>query len=252
MRWTSLAAAVLFAPFAFASTAQEAGAPLARPDGAVQPEARGNCSVRDGTDFQRFTLVVEGVNADRALSVFLGDGNEHLLNIGDLPAGANRREFNKTTREGGELPYGVESVRTLGGRAVEIRDAEAHVVLRGHVPVLDAPPVDPPPVDPPAAEPIVARSVFHRTEFAGERESRGTVVVTKRTDGGAIRVEVGRLAPETGYLFSVGARGSMTLVDDFRTNREGGAAIERDTAHEPGLPIGADGVGGLAGKRIEI
>jgi hypothetical protein len=192
----------------------------------------------------------------------MGDGMEHLSKIGELPKGASRREFTRTTLEGGELPYGVESVKSLGDRRIEIRDPEEHVVLKGGVPVIhdDTPPdgggtggdgggTDPGPTE---TEPLVAKAVFHRTEFAGERESRGVVVVTKRVDGGHVRFEFGRLAPETGYLLSIGARGNMTLVDDFRTNRDGGAGIDRDTADAHGLQLGVDGVGGLAGKRVEV
>ncbi len=250
MRLAPLFAALVFAaPFAFAaSDVREAEAPLSRPDGAPLVEAQGACDIREGADFQRFRLTLRGVGVDTPLDVFMGDGSERLVRIGEVPSGAAPRTFLRTTLEHGELPFGVETVRTLVGRRIVIFNADERVVLQGEVPAFR----DEPPPPPPAAEPVSERNYMHRTDAAGERESRGVIVAQRREESSALIIEVGRLAPETGYLVRIGTEGAMTLLDDVRTNREGGAAIVRDTAKGQELPLGADGVSGLAGKRVTI
>ena len=81
------------------------------PDGAPQADAHGSCDVRDGTDFQRFRIVVEGVRAETALVVYLGDGHETLVKVGELPSGDRGRTFTRSTLEGGELPFGAAGSR---------------------------------------------------------------------------------------------------------------------------------------------
>jgi hypothetical protein len=252
MRWTPYLAAVAVVSFAFAETVvQEAVAPLSRPDSPPQPDAHGACDIRTGPDFERFRVVVEGVNAEGPLRVFLGDGHETLNQVGEMPAGSRVRTFLRTTLEGGELPYGVESVRALAERRIEVRDGDSRVVLRGNVPVFAAPPggEEPPP---PAAEPVVTRSTMRRTEEAGDREVRGTLVATRRADGSSLRLELGRFAPETGLLVYLWAENDLVLWDDVRTNREGAAVLAGDTAEGPGLPLHAESVVALAGRRVEV
>lgn len=251
MRWMPFAALAAVAVVAFADgTVREAVSALVRPDGAPQGDAHGSCDVRTGPDFERFRLVVEGVNADRALVVLMGDGHETMNRIGELPAGARARTLLRTTLEGGELPYGVESVRALAGRRVEVRDLEERVVLRGEVPAVAEEPVDPPP--PPADAPVVTRSEMRRTDENGEREPRGVLVATRRSGGSSLRIEMGRLAPEARLLVYVWNGEDLVLWDDVRTNREGGASLAGDTQEGPGLPLGAESVTALAGRRVEV
>lgn len=252
MRLAPFFAALVFAaPFAFAaSEVREAEAPLSRPDGAPLVEAAGACDIREGSDFQRFRLTIRGVGGETPLNVFMGDGHERLVRIGEVPFGAMPRTFLRTTLEHGELPFGVETVRTLVGRRIVIFTGEERVVLQGEVPAFRDEP--PPPDDEPDAEPVSERNYMHRTDAAGERESRGVIVAQRRETSSALIIEIGRLAPETGYLVRIGTEGAMTLLDDVRTNREGGAAIVRDTAKGQELPLGADAVSGLAGKRVTV
>ena len=236
------------------TTVQEASSPLALPDLAPQPHAHGSCDVRTGPDFDRFRISLEGLNESVPLVVFLGDGHETMNAIGELPAGTSVRTLLRTTQEGGALPYAADTVRALGERRIEVRDGEQHLVLRGSVPVL------PPETDggggvtepPPADAPVVTRSTMHRTDEAGDRQVRGTLVATRRADGSALRLEIGRFAAETHYLVYVWTDRDLVLWDEVRTNREGAAALTGDTAEGPGLPLHAESVVELAGTRVEV
>jgi hypothetical protein len=291
MRWTrfgtavlakAVLATVLAAPLAIAGgTFFEAWSKLAPPDGSPQPKAVGVCYVRETSEYDKISIVVESVSEEGTLGVWLGDGEDGLSKVGEMASGTSRRQFLKSTYDEDGLPLGVGSVRDLGGRAIEIRDGEERVVVKGEVPVLEKDPADggdkpdggdggdggdkpdggddggdkPDGSDDGGDKPtdtLVAKAVFHRTEFAGDRDSRGVVVVTKSADGSSIRFEFAALAPESGYWLSMGAHGEMSLVDDFKTDAKGGAAISRDSATDPGLPLGAESVDDLAGLRVEV
>lgn len=259
MRLASLLASlVLCAPLAFAGEAvvHEASSALERPDGASASELHGGCSVRDGSDFQRFTVAVEGAGADATFHVWLGDGHETLHDLGAMDEHENVRILERTTREGGELPFGVESVRDLAERRVEVRNGEGDVVLEGHVPgIADGTDGGGDGTDgggDTSHEPYVAKAYFHRTDAAGERESRGVLAATLRDDGSSLVMEFGRLVPEAGYVVHVGSGDHFEAFAEFTTNGEGGARVAADTAEGDELPFGASDVSELAGLRVEV
>lgn len=253
-RLAAACAAALVSVVAFAETGvREAVSELRRPEAATYREAFGTCDIREGSEHQRFRVTVGGVGV--ALRVYLGDGHENLNLVGEIASGTGTRSLLRTTLEGGELPYGVESVRALQERRIEVRDGDGRVVLVGNVPVFedegggDGGGGDGDGEEP--REPLVARRAFQRTDFSGEREPRGVVASILREDGSGLRFEFGRLAPEGGHLLYIERNDAMSLVDDLRANREGGAVLEYDTS-ENGLPFDADSVNGLAGRRVEL
>lgn len=255
--WHALGLAALAAvPVALAgetpSPMKEARSELARPEEPSQPDAHGVCLLWSGAGFEKIRIVAEGLNADRALKILLGDGHENLVVVGELPAGERGRIWTRTNAEGGELPFGVESVRALAERRIEIRDMDDRVVLRGRVPVLPAVGPEEPPPPPPADAPVITRSTMRRTDENGDREPKGVIVASRRAESSALRIELGRLAPETVLLVYIWAEGDLVLWGDPRTNGEGGASVERDTAKGQSLPLGAKSVGELAGRRIEV
>lgn len=259
-----LAALALAAPLAVAGDVEvrEADAKLTRTEGTTFRDARGGCGVRDGADFQRFSVWVEGVPGEHSFRVWLGDGHETLHDVGAMTWTGGAYVLHRTTKEGGELPFGVESVRDLAERRVEVRAGADHVVLHGHVPVLhheepgddDEPGHEEEPEPKPEHhEPLVARAAFHRTDHAPDG-AKGVVAAIRRTDSSGLRVELGRLAPETGHLLYAGRGDDASLLDDFRTNGDGFARFAWDTVHGEGadLPFGADDLGDLAGLRLEV
>lgn len=252
---TSLAAVAVCAPLAVAAEipVREAVSELERPDHAPFGDARGACDIREGGDFQRFRVAVEGVGGDAHLHVLLGDGHEQMHGIGSMTHTGHAHVLHLTTLEGGALPYHADSVRTLAERRIEVRDADGRLVLAGRVPAFREA-EEPHHPAPPHHEPRVARSEFHRTDHAHEHESRGVVVAILRADSSGLRIELGRLAPETGHLVYIESGDEMVLVDDLRTNGDGAARLAWDTEDGEGadLPLGADGVGELAGRRVEV
>jgi hypothetical protein len=261
--WIGISAAALFAAAAAVGGegVREAVSELRRPEGAPQRDARGTCDVRTGSDFQRFRISVEGVNEDGGLVVLLGDGEERLSVVGEMPGGSRARVLLRTTLEGGELPFGVDAVSALSGRRIVVRDGEERTVLEGSVPAFredgdgdgdgDGGGDGGDDVDRPRDVPRTARTNMVATEDA-EREPQGVIVATLRADSSALRMEAGRLAAETGYLVYVGRGDDFGLWDDVRTGGEGGFGLSRDTALGQELPLGADVVTALAGRRVEV
>lgn len=260
MRWhTLLVTAAAVAPFAFAGdhVARDASAELHRPDGAPRSEAHGGCAILDAAEYDKFKVWMEGASGDLSYRVWLSNGGEAMSDLGAMDRSGNAWFFQRTTAEGGSLPFGVDTVRALMERRIEIRTTSNDLVLAGNVPVIhgDVPRDEPPPPDkPPHDRPEIlsAKASFLRTDAAGDREMKGVVCVKRAGDDNAIRMEFARLDPETGYLIYMGAGDAMTLIDDVRANREGGAAFGREAGGEPGLPFGADDVSELAGMRVEL
>ena len=255
MRLLSLVAAVVLAgtvaarPLAVAAEeVREVSAPLSHADGDVQPRASGAVGLRTGSDFDRFSVVVEGLDESSTVVILLGDGHENLVEIGTLASGSSRREFVRTTLEGGSLPLEAEHAADLSGRAIRITDGEGHAILVGHVPSLESSGGD----EPHPLEPLTARSNFVRPENSPYDDSRGVIVVIQRDGSAALRIEVGHLAPLTHYAMWIGEGESASFVDDFTTNGEGGAGLVRDTAEGAELPGGADSLAALAGVHVEI
>jgi hypothetical protein len=260
MRFTSLAAAlVLCAPLAFgADGVHEAGADLHHADGDYLPHAAGNVGIREGSDFQRFTVTVREVGADARLVVQLGT-EQQFVDVGAMTPTATGLVLNMTTLEGGHLPLGATAAHQLSGRTVHVVDGEQHLILVGTVPMFDTttpPPQDPPPhdppptTDPPVAD-ITARAEMVRPENSPYDDSRGVIVAVKRAESEALRIEVGHLAPSTHYGVFLGDDGDGTQIGDFTANDNGGALMVRDTATGGELPLGAS-LADLAGRHVEI
>jgi hypothetical protein len=265
MRITSfIAAFALGAPLAFGADAvHEAGADLHHADGGYLPNAAGNVGIREGSDFQRFTVTVREVGGDATLIVQLGTEHDQFVDVGTMAATAAGRILNLTTLEGGHLPLDVAAVHELSGHAVRVVDGDHHPVLVGTVPTFDAtqPPQDPPPHDPPPQDPppttdhppadITARADMVRPEDSPYDDSRGVIVAIKRADSEALRIEVGHLAPATHYVVFLGDDHGGTQIGDFTANDNGGALMTRDTAAGDELPLGAS-LADLAGRHVEV
>ena len=77
MRFMTLVAAVaLLAPLAFAAeNVREASAALRHAEGGYLPTAHGGVGIRTGSDFERFSVGIEGVSELATLKILLGDGH---------------------------------------------------------------------------------------------------------------------------------------------------------------------------------
>ena len=254
MRFMSVVVAALFvAPLAFADDGvQEAGAALRHAENDYQPSARGGVGIRTGSDFERFSVGVEGVSELATLRILLGNGRDEFVEIGTLAAGSSNRQFLRTTMEGGRLPLEAARSAELSGRAVRVIDGESHLILFGEVPFF-APVVVDPPVEPPRpAAPVVTRAHLLRPEGSDFHESRGVVVATDGQHEDSLRCEVGRLAPETGYLIFIGEGESAVILGDLRTNGEGGGSVGREAAAGQALTDRLPSLADLGGRHVEV
>lgn len=242
-----VAVLVLATTFAFASDVREAAAPMRHAENDFQPHAHGGISIREGSDFDRFSVAVEGVSELVTLSVQMGDGHEHFNTIATLEAGLSNRHIDMKTTGGGHLPYEVAHVADLVGRGVRIVDGEAHLILVGEVPHFST---EPPP--PPPAETVTTRSALLRPDGSELRDARGIVVASHGVHGDLLRFEFGHLAAETSYLVSIGEGDAAVLIGDPRTNGEGGAAFGREAAAGADLAAGLPSLAEIAGRRVEV
>lgn len=251
MRFRSLVAAVaLVAPLAFAAEGvREASAPMRHAENDLQPYAHGGVGIRKGSDFERFSVAVEGVSELVTLKILVGDGHENFVEVGTLASGFSNRVFLRTTQEGGHLPLDAAHVADLVGRGVRVVDGENHPILLGEVPHFPDV-VEPPP--PPPAAPVVTRANLLRPDGTEFGDSRGVVVATHGEHGDSLRVEVGHLAPETAYLVYIGEGDAAVLFADMRTNGEGGAAVGREAAAGQALTDHLPSLADLAGRHVEI
>ena len=251
MRFMTLVAAVaLLAPLAFAAeNVREASAALRHAEGGYLPTARGGVGIRTGSDFERFSVGIEGVSELATLKILLGDGHENFVEIGTLAPGLSNRHFVRTTQEGGHLPLDAAHAADLSGHGLRVVDGDNHLVLVGEVPHFDDV-VEPPPAPP--AVPVSTRANLVRPEGSTLHDARGVVVATHGQHGDSLRCEVGHLAPETVYVIYIGEGEGAVIFRDFRTNGEGGASVGREAAAGQSLTDHLPSLAHLAGRRVEV
>ncbi len=250
MRFRSLVAAfALAAPLAFAAEGvREAESALRHAENDLQPHAHGGVGIRTGSDFDRFSVAVEGVSEVVTLKILVGDGHENFVEVGTMPAGLSNRVFVRTTQEGGHLPLDAAHAADLSGRGVRVVDGENHPILFGEVPHFSDVVEEPPP----PAEPVVTRANLVRPENGSFGDARGIVVATHGVHGDSLRLEVGHLGSEAGYLVYIGEGDAAVLFDDMRTNGYGGAGVGREVDAGQSFGDGLGSLADLAGRRVEI
>jgi len=258
MRLASLVAAVaLCAPLAVAGDAREVGADLRHAETQIFPHAVGNVGIREGSDFDRFTVTCREVGDGAPTLIVQLAQNDQFSDVGTMSPTSTGFMLNMTTQNGGTLPLGVAHAHELSGHAVRVTDGDHNPILVGFVPTFDAtvppqdpPPHDPPPTTPPAAD-IVGRAEMVRPENSPYDASLGVIVAVHRSDSEALRIEVGRFAPGTHYDVYIGDDNGGTRIGDFTANDHGGGLMVRDTAQQMELPLGLS-LADLAGRHVEI
>jgi hypothetical protein len=245
----------LLAPAAVAGDVREAGADLRHADGGFLPYAKGVVSIREGADFQRFTVQV-WPGADHVnLRAQITDTGDHFVDLGAVAPTSFGLAYNVTTQGDGRLPLGVEHAGSLSGHWVRVLDGDGHVILVGAVPAFEehhepAPDPKPEPTERPTE--LRAKAAMIRPEHSPYDDSRGVMFVARRSDGSEVLgFEVGHLAPATHYNVYLGDDGDGVFAFEFTTNGEGGAGRSRDTARGDELP-GDASLAELAGRHVEI
>jgi hypothetical protein len=191
---------------------------------------------------ERLALKASGLG-DGTFHLFMADGEEGMDDVAALALDGEYLWYWVDTAQGGVLPFGVESVGSLSGRAFQIRDAEGHVRLVGEVPHFRVD--DPPPVVREAGATFGPDSDGGVHGWMGLRSdpANRSERIWLKVDG----------LPETGHYVLFMGDGQDGMDDVAVLVRDGGYWwYWVDTAHEGVLPFGVDGVAGLSGRRIEI
>ncbi len=266
MRFKFLVLVALSTPLAFATTAREVSGDLHHADGGYLPNAHGGVNIRDGSDFQRFTVTVGGAGDGVTLTVQIAQ-HDQFSTLGAMSPAATGLVFNVTTQNGGQLPLGATSTTQLSGDALRVVDGDGHPILVGVVPSFptgdgtggtttggtggttggDGGGTTTPP-----ATTLTARADLLRPDGGPDANAVGVIVVTKRADSEAFRCETGHLDPDTNYVLYFGDHDTATAGGDFTTGAEGGGVFLRDTATGAPLPGGVHSLADLAGKHVEI
>jgi len=242
-------------------------APLLPPDGGPQPEARGSIEVLAAPDRQRFEVEVEAADPTVPLFVFIRSEIGVETSLGTLATGNGEIEFD--TGEGMALPLGAASVEALAGLSVEVRDAEATLVLAGTVPAPgeghgdddgddDADDDedghgDDDDDDHADRRPARGRAALMRADTSPFADASGRVEVERKHGEEELEIEAEHLDAGTAVEFFLADEGgTMTSVGAAEADDGGEAEIEFETDDGDPLPLGAASVDELAGRRVEV
>jgi len=135
-------AVVLFAevpPFGLDSKPHKATVKIAAPPGSPFPDVTGTLSLRSKADKgqERIILKVKKLPPDAGpFNVFVEDGVGVLVDDGPLVLTGKNGTYKRDTKQGDQLPNGATSLTGLTGRALELRDHNAAVLLSTELPPL--------------------------------------------------------------------------------------------------------------------
>lgn len=241
----SLSLAVALTGAAFGRDGQKST--LSPPEGAVLREASGEVKIKRDA----FEVKVKDLAMEAEYGVFLADAKGALARIGSITTGDKGKGKIKFKDDEG-FPLGVPASEQLGGRAIEVRDAEGETVLAGITPELEGGSVV-------EAETNAAGSE-EKEKAKGCLESAGggvaaygEVKLELQSGDGKLEVKGKSLEVETTYAVVLeSSRGErVEEVGRFVTNDRGEGKLKIE--HGDGaLPFGVASLGELAGYGISV
>ncbi|MBN1442585.1 MAG: hypothetical protein JXA90_07750, partial [Planctomycetes bacterium] len=237
------ALALLLASVAFAGDGRKS---LLTPPEGVVSDARGTVEIEDDA----LEIKVVNLMPDAAYSVWLDDGSAVLAEIGSLmtdEAGKGKIEFKsdadpEDAREA-PLPFGVENADQLAGRAMEIRDSEAAVVLEGMTPDLQFT----------EDEGLSGRFLVQQPDPPIDEDARGWILLVEEDLHQMIKVLLHKLAPETVYSISLSSPGGdAELLGMVTTNPGGVGQLRVDNLKLDAIPFGVSSLTELEGYGVAV
>ncbi len=112
---------------------------LLRPAAEPIPSATGEVEAEFDDEESELDIDTDGFDVSaQSFTVWMADASAVLQNVGQLEVGddEDEGELDFGDDSGRPLPFGAVDIYELGGRRIEIRNAQGTVVLEGSVPVL--------------------------------------------------------------------------------------------------------------------
>jgi len=227
---------------------QDSQASLVRPEDPLDFDAKGTLRIREKGSSSSFEVRVLKVAKDSELNLWIEEplDSDELIDVGPLSGGGSKT-LSFDTKKGGVLPFEVESLDELVGRAVRVQHG-IDVVLQGFVPTWDLP-----------GKPQKATAGIEPPDGAPADEMRGKLSLRSKADKGQERIELKAQHVPWDFVlvlrvFVEDAVDSGAFLDVGLIEKTGGKSgrWRRDTKQGDPLPGGASFVSELAGRLIEV
>ncbi len=257
----ALALAAVLAPSAAAkSDDQKAEAPLIRPAGAPDSNAKGRVKVEHDTKKNRDKMDVEAENIDTSLTfeLWVEDAGGTLQFIANMPVnGPGEVELEMDTHEDLPLPFGASQVKDLAGRALEVRSGGV-AYLEGTVPdVGSGGSSGGSGSGSGGGDWIKVKSSMVRPAGAPDSNASGYVELRRRDKDSRQRfkVEADHVDPSVGFsvwLEDAVGSGVLANVGAMKQEESDEVELELDTGDGAQLPFGVADVDLLTGRVVEV
>lgn len=238
----------------------KAEAPLTRPAGAPDSNAKGEVKIEHDLDKDRHKLWVEAENIDTSLSfeAWIADAGGTMQFVGVMPIddpGEVEIEFDSD--DGPPLPFGASTVESLSGRAVEVRSG-GQIYLTGTIPSFNG-----------SGggggggsgsgggDWIKVKQSLVRPANSPDSDVTGYVEVRYRTKDNDQKFKVEAEHIDTNVSFSVFLEtavgsGVMQNVGSMKIDDSNEVELEIETEDGDALPFGVAHVSELAGRSVEV
>jgi hypothetical protein len=231
----------------------DALASLVRPEADLDGKARGSIRFRaqekKQVAVQKLDVAGRKIDPSTTLELFMeGAAPGPFTSLGFLALDDSVFRISFDSSQGDPMPFGVESLDELVGRAVEVRDGGGDVVLRGAMPDPDAP-----------KKPVKAALVMDAGVDIGQSPIQGKIKLRSKANKGQHRMAVKiRKAPFSQgalHLACETAVGSGVFANVGAVDQNGSSAqgrYRRDTHKGDPLPDGALSLEALAGRKLQV
>jgi len=258
---TTLTSIALLSATALAGSDQKAEAPLVRPAGAPDGDAKGKVRVEHDSEKNRDKMKVEAEQIDTSstFELWVADIVGTLTFIGVMPIdGPGEVEIELDTKEGPPLPFAATNVAELAGRSLEVRSAGA-TYLTGTIPQIGSGGGGSGGSGGSGGggDWIKVISPLVRPGGAPDANAKGKVEVRRRDEDQRqkFKVEAENIDPSLGFsTWLETAVGSGTLQNIGAMPKDGfdEVELELDTGDGDALPLGVADLDELAGRVVEV
>lgn len=236
-------------------------APLIRPDGAPDANAKGRVKVEHDPKKNRDKMDVEAENIDTSLTfeLWVEDAGGTLQFVATMPFnGPGEVEVEFDTHEDLPLPFGASQVKSLAGRDLEVRVGGA-TYLVGEVPDVEAGGSGSGSGSGSSGggDWIKVKSSMVRPSGAPDSNASGYVELRRREKDQRQRfkVEAEHIDPSVGFSVwletGVGS-GVLSNVGGMKPDDADEVELELDTGDGAQLPFGVADVDLLTGRSVEV
>lgn len=236
---------------------QKAEAPLIRPTGAPDGNAKGKVKVEHDASKNRDKMDVEAENIDTSLTfdLFVENAGGTLVFVGTMPVnGPGEVEIEFDTDEDLPLPFGASQVSELAGRDLEVRSGGV-AYLAGTIP--DVASGGSGSGSGSGGDWIKVKSAMVRPAGAPDSNASGYVELRRRDQNQRQRfkVEADHIDPSVGFsvwLETAVGSGVLQNVGAMQQEESDEVELELDTGDGAQLPLGVADVDELTGRVVEV